>query len=381
MNLEITRHSDDFEDQIGRMARLKTANWGLDPDVFRSYVKWNYADRPESVRPIVYFASSGGETIAMRAIYETSWRVKGGAGRHQILCSGDLLILEAHRGRGIYRELTGFVMDDLANSGAGYLLSMNPTPRNAAISLSSGWKGLGEIAPMKKEFRTPGRKALELVRKIAEPHARKLLTESGVGFIRRMRKPKNSRRISSVGGKVAGLPAYVTVDTSPRPAEMAALVEATLPENKLTPLRDERFFRWRYNNPLSDYLFLYYNDGGLKGYLVLQSHVYSMEYGGSRNILELEGSDSRVKTVLLKALLSLVNSGTISIWGSMLDEAGREYLLSEGFGDDSAKGTGGSPHTVMLRPFGEGNDEVRFRGLNLLDAKSWDFIMTSMNDH
>jgi hypothetical protein len=41
-------------------------------------------------------------------------------------------------------------MDDLGRNGAGYLLSMNPTPRNAAISLSSGWKSLAEIASMKK---------------------------------------------------------------------------------------------------------------------------------------------------------------------------------------------------------------------------------------
>jgi hypothetical protein len=220
---------------------------------------------------------------------------------------------------------------------------------------------------------------MELVKMIAEPPVRKLLTESGIGSIRKMGKQKNSRRINTVQGR--DLPAGVTVDLKPRPAEMAALAEATLPENKLTPLRDETFFRWRYNNPLSEYLFLYYSDGGLKGYLVLQSHVYSMEYGGSHNILELEGIDSHVKTELLKSLLSLVNSGTISIWSNMLDEAGRDYLASAGFKDDLAKGTGEFPHTVMLRPLGKGGYEIEFNGLNLLDAISWDFIMTSMNDY
>ena len=55
MDHEILKYSDDFENHIDQIARLKTINWGLDFDVFRSYVKWNYIDRPHSKPPIIYF--------------------------------------------------------------------------------------------------------------------------------------------------------------------------------------------------------------------------------------------------------------------------------------------------------------------------------------
>jgi hypothetical protein len=142
------------------------------------------------------------------------------------------------------------------------------------------------------------------------------------------------------------------------------------------------FFRWRYNNPLSKYLFLYWYDDGLKGYLVLQSHLYSMESGGTHNIFELEAADSSIKIELIDTLISLMNSGSISTWANMLDRDSYDFLVSRGFKEDnSKKSVRYTPRTILIRPLGKDNNKVEFQGLNLLDAKSWDYKMIYLHDH
>lgn len=383
MKHEILKYSDDFENHIDQIARLKTINWGLDFDVFRSYVKWNYIDRPHSKPPIIYFVRAGEEIVAMRGAYETTWQLKGVSARFNALCSADLLILEGYRNKGIYRELADFVMEDLERMGVQHLFSFNATPLNTMISLSMGWKSIGEIKTVTKQFQTGGSKAMELAKKLAGPYARKLLRKTGIGMILNRSKRDNSQRIDMIyhnpGTK---LPPRILLDQKPKPAEMALLVNSTLPENKITLVRDEMYFRWRYNNPLSKYLFLYWYDDGLKGYLVLQSHLYSMESGGTHNIFELEAADSSIKIELIDTLISLMNSGSISTWANMLDRDSYDFLVSRGFKEDnSKKSVRYTPRSILIRPLGKDNNKVEFQGLNLLDAKSWDYKMIYLHDH
>ncbi len=175
MKHEILRYSDDFENQIDQIARLKTINWGLDFDVFRSYVKWNYIDRPHSKQPIIYFVRAGDKIVAMAGVYESTWRIKDAPAHFSALCSADLLILEGYRNRGIYKELANFVLEDLERMGAQHFFSFNATPLNAMISLSRGWKSVGQIKIMKKQFRTIESRAMTLAKKLAGPYARKII--------------------------------------------------------------------------------------------------------------------------------------------------------------------------------------------------------------
>jgi hypothetical protein len=379
MDHEILKYSDDFENHIDQIARLKTINWGLDFDVFRSYVKWNYIDRPHSKPPIIYFVRVGGEIVAMRGAYETTWQLKNASAHFSAWCSADLLILEGYRNKGIYGKMTDFVLEDLERMGAQHFFSFNATPLNAMISLSMGWKSVGQIKIMKKQFQTIESRAMTLAKKLAGPYARKLLRQTG---ILKRRNRDNSQRIDMIcHNPRTQLPPRITIDDKPKPAEMALLVNSTLSENKITQVRDEMFFRWRYNNPLSKYLFLYWYDDGLKGYLVLQSHIYSMESGGAHNIFELEATDSSIKIELLNTLISLIDSGSISTWVNMLDRDSYDFLVSKGFKEDSsAKSIKNSPRTILIRLLGKDNNKLEFQGLNLLDSTSWDYKMIYLHD-
>ena len=360
MDYTISKHTEDFESQIDQIARLKTINWGLDFEVFRSYVKWNYIDRPHS-RTIIYFVRAGEEIVAMRGVYETTWQLKSASANYNALCAADLLILKEYRKKGIYKELANFVKRDLDTMGVQYEFSFNPAPLVYMISLSMGWKSMGEIINIKKQFQTSESRVMTLAGRLAGPYARKLLRKTGVSMILKRRNRDNSQRIDMIyHNPRKQLPPSIMLDNKPKPVEMALLVNSNLPENKITLVRDEMFFRWRYNNPLSKYLFLYWYDDGLKGYLVLQSLLYSTESGGSHNIFELEAADPSIKIELLNTLISLMNSGSISTWVNMLDRDSHDFLVSRGFKEDnSAKGIE-PPRTMLIRPLGKDNDKLEF---------------------
>ena len=383
MDHVILKYSDDLQNHIDQIAKLKTLNWGLDFDVFRSYVKWNYIDRPHSKPPIIYFVRVGEEIVAMRGAYETTWQLKSASARFNALCSADFLILQEYRNKGIYKELANFVKGDLDTMSVQYEFSFNPTPLVYMISLSMGRKSIGEIKIIKKQFQSKGSNAIALAKKLAGPYARKLLRKTGINLILKRRKKDNSQRIDRIyHSPRTQLSSRILLENEPKPAEMALLVNSTLPSNKITLVRDEMYFHWRYNNPLSKYLFLYWYDDGLKGYLVLQSHLYSIESGGTHNIFELEATNSSIKIELLNSLISLMNSGSISIWANMLDQASYEFLVSQGFKDNnSAKSVKDPPRTILIRPIGKHNNKIEFQGLDLLDAKSWDLKMIYLHDH
>ncbi|MEW6144885.1 MAG: GNAT family N-acetyltransferase [Thermodesulfobacteriota bacterium] len=376
MKYTISKHSEDFEEQIDQIARLKTLNWGLDFEVFKSYVKWNYIERPHTKPPLIYFARAGDETVAMAGLYETTWQLKSAAASFNALCIADLLIRQEYRGKGIYKQLTNYYKNDLDKMGVEYIFSFNPTPLTTAISLSTGWKSIAENNIMKKQFLKRGFDAIAFARKLAGPYAGKLLRRTGIGTILRRGQKDNSQRMDTIyhSGSTQ-LPDRISLDDKPRPAEMALLVDSILPDNKITLVRDESYFHWRYNNPLSKYLFLYCYDESMKGYLVLQSFIYSPESIGSHNIFELQATDPSIKIELLNALISIVNSGSISIWASMLDKDIYDYLASQGFKESDYT------QTVMIWAINKHIHNMEFQGLNLADEKNWDLQMIYMHDH
>ena len=63
----------------------------------------------------------------------------------------------------------------------------------------------------------------------------------------------------------------ITVARVARPAAMAELVERIGSDARLRHVRDSAYFAWRFGSALSIYRFLYWEDGRLEGYLVLET--------------------------------------------------------------------------------------------------------------
>lgn len=165
------------------------------------------------------------------------------------------------------------------------------------------------------------------------------------------------------------------------PDEMASLVKKLTPNNKIILARDEKFFGWRYKNPLSSYLFVYWLDEELKGYLVAQTPLYNYHSMIDFNIVELEAVRSEIKIELLKTLISILGFRSITIWSNMLDEDCKKFLTSNGFCETSSgKSVVDYTPTVLIRTMNQPEDKTEFSGYNILDMNNWDLKMI-YSDH
>ena len=365
MNIEIVKYNSIYDDQI---CILEKENWGPDLKVNKSYLKWKYFENPYSDSPKLYLVISGGKLIALRGMYETRWQLGDSAESFIALCSSDLVIMPEYRNMGIYNELMNFSINNLHKLGYIYMFNFSASPVNFIGSLATGWKSIGRIKRMRKSSYTS-----PLIKKIVSINAiRRFIKKSGV--IKILRKITENLEISDEGYEyLKKTPPQIEIDKNPKPDEMASLVKKLNPKNKITLSRDEKYFSWRYKNPISNYLFLYWHDDGLKGYLVAQTPLYNND---TFNVVELEAVNSEIKMELLKTLLSTSSLRLIYIWSKMLDKNLHKFLLSNRFSeDDSNKGAATSPATILVRTTNQSHNRIEFQGCNLLDIDNWDLKM------
>jgi len=116
-----------------------------------------------------------------------------------------------------------------------------------------------------------------------------------------------------------------------RADEMAALI-ARLPwDGRIRHVRDRDYLAWRYRNPLHEYRFLFWDEGGLQGYLVLQRYLSTIADQGCVNIADWEAVDERVRASLLRTALQWGGFERVHTWMAGIGEPARALLREHGF--------------------------------------------------
>jgi len=373
MNYEIIRYDEKYNEQI---YDIEKEIWSPDLNVNKSYLQWKYFDNPYSGSPKLYLVLCSGKLVAFRGMYPTEWQLGDRSESFIALCAGDLIIKQSLRNKGVYRALMSFMIKDLTDSGYLYLLNFSANPVNLIGSLAMGWKSIGRIRIMRQEL-YPISMIYRLLRKNV---ISKLLR--GTKVTKLLRKTTRPIKITDRDfNNSKKLPPQIKVEKTAKPHEMASLVKKLIPKNKIMLSRNEKFFSWRYKNPLSDYLFLYWSDNGLKGYLVAQTGLYKYDYMINFNVIELEAVNYKIKEELLKALLSILGFRSITIWSNMLDKNNQKFLISKGFKEaSSAKSVVDYTSTALIYTTSEPGNKIEFRGSNLLDMNNWDLKMIYSDD-
>ena len=134
---------------------------------------------------------------------------------------------------------------------------------------------------------------------------------------------------------------HLSVERNPRPLAMAGLVERIGWDGRMRRVRDCDYFAWRFRNPRSNYRFLFWEDGGLEGYLVLRA---SVSLSPNVFIVDWEAANAEARSELLRAAIRLGGFQSLAIWSSTLPEDARAVLESLGFGPTpAATGIGEGP--------------------------------------
>ncbi len=237
-------------DQMNEVVKLLHKNLWRDREPNFSYFQWKYHDNPYASEPLGVTATHDGAVVGFRGYFATSWYLGSKDNRVIILIPGDTVVHSEHRRKGLSVAMGNLAMERFA---ARYSVFLNMT---AAKNSVPGYLRMG-FAPLENKgyYRTSS-----------------LVKDAKVIWRAVLKKRKKVGDVPLCKSKISfGDFGDIVVSKSPRPEEMSRLASGK-PEfpAKITPLQDQEFFRWRYENANRKYAFYFYRRGdAILGYLVM----------------------------------------------------------------------------------------------------------------
>jgi hypothetical protein len=207
--------------------------------------------------------------------------------------------------------------------GFPFAVSLSAGPVTYVGSLAAGWRAAGS-------YQSVWRRRTE--ESLLERVGRRLRRLPGAGRLAAALQGGGARalfsRLDRAGRRTGD---RITLARAARADEMAALV-ARLPwDGRIRHVRDRDYVAWRYRNPLHEYRFLFWDEGGLQGYLVLQRYLSTIADRGCVNIVDWEAADERVRAGLLRAALQWGGFDRVHAWTAGAGEPVRALLREHGF--------------------------------------------------
>lgn len=296
-------------DSQSALLQLQLHHWSPDLAWNEDYFRWKYLENLCPGDPCVSLVFKNDELVGTRGAYETRWWV--GGDEVVVPCAGDFVIARTHRGRGLFRHIMAGLEHDLADRGCSHVLNMSAGPATYLQSLRDGWRSIGQyemwqLGKSPSQAASVGEGPVDLRR---------------AGLFDRVDARREDASVQSHG--------RVVIDEMPRPAEMARLEAAGGTDQRVRQVRDERYWAWRFGNPLSDYRFLYWGDSELEGYAVLQASLNRESTGYA--LLEWEAADLKVKRELGLAVRRACRGTPVHVWSATWAQPELEILTDVGF--------------------------------------------------
>jgi len=371
-NYEIVKYQPDFKAQV---VELQTYLWSRNLDLNTSYFEWKYERNPYITKPLIYLAMHNGKAVGMRGFLGVQWEVGVPAQRFTSLCAEDAVIAPEHRNRGVMYKLMTSAFEDLAAKRYNYVFSLSAGLATLHTSVAMGWHGAGWAHPMRwVSWRTRLQSgALRRMRRVP-------LMSRPIDSFASSRFSRSHRSLQDVGQDQIdrirqNLPA-IRVSDSPQCAAMAALVGRVGTLGRIRHVRDAEYFQWRFQNPLSRYRFLFWEEDRLEGYLVLQEYTSEAADHGVVNIVDWEASNATIQASLLQAAFAFAKGGRLVVWSASLPPKTITLLKRHGFRSDKTP-RGLVPPAILVRTVRRDQlkDEWVLAGRPLLDLASWDLRM------
>ena len=372
MEYEIVKYCPEFKKQV---VQLQTYLWSSDVALNAAYLEWKYEHNPYMKAPFIHLAVSEGQVIGMRGLYGAKWQIGCPSQTFVGPCAGDLVIAPAHRNRGLVTKIMQAAADDLADSGYVYVFNLSAGLATQLGSLTTGWRSAGPVETVWfRSLRTRGREYTSHLRFVRRFANRLLVPSSAKKQPFYFLDGKSTQRRCEAGS-------YVSVEPAPRPEAMAELVERVGSDGRLRQVRDQEYFAWRFQSPLSRYRFLFWGDATLEGYLVLQTYVH----GKGISIVDWEATNIKVRADLLQTAMQWGKFDELTIWTATLPAEVKTLLRNAGFrilGKTESIGRAYSVSaprpTVLLRAVRQDmlkETDWLMAQRRLLDLDNWDLRM------
>jgi hypothetical protein len=390
---EIVTYQPEFREQV---LELQRHLWSPDARVNSAYLKWKYERSPYRDLSLITLALQGGKVVGMRGIFGAKWEMGTPSRTFMAPTAGDTVIAPEHRKSGLFMRILEAATEGVAarlreartkccseEEGSGYVFNLGANLATQLASLQTGWRSLGNL-----EQATWGRAAPSQIR------STQVAPAASVGVAASGAEPFRHRIGSRWGGtqregRFAALDSsaasptrrnqHLLVERAPRPAAMAELVQRIGGDGRLRHVRDEEFFAWRFQNPLSLYRFLVWVEDRMEGYLILQAPT--MRDDPNFHIVDWEAADDRIRGELLGVAIAMGNFPALNVWSVSLPAPVKALLRRTGFRTPPWPGSIGRAYrAASYRPTLLVKSLDRQRPLrdwvladrSLLDIENWD---------
>ncbi len=346
MNYEVVKYTPEFKDHVAKLIRhLQSPDVTLNAE----YLDWKYGRNPYVDSRLIYVALHRGQVVGMRGIWGAKWQIGHPCQTLVAPCAGDLVIDPAHRNHGVYTKIMKAALKDLAAREYTYVFNLSASPATYLGSLMAGWRSAGALQTAR--WRSKQGTTYRLLHRYI---SRLSVLSSG-----KNRGPFYSLDRNGVLHRGEG-DSHVNVERNPRLEVMAELVERIGNDGRIRHVRDQQYFAWRFQSPLSAYRFLYWQGARLEGYLVLRTSVYPHRFGEGVSIVDWEATNLQIRADLLQAAVLWGNFSQLTIWSETLPVEVKRVLQGTGFElSNDAKSLGysyraGANRTgVLVRPVRE----------------------------
>ena len=373
-NYTIANYRPEFKRQV---AELQKHLWSPSLELNTAYLEWKYERNPYTDEPLIYLAMYDGKVVAMRGLFGARWEIGSPSNTVPGYCAEDLVIAPEHRNRGLVTKIMKIALKDLETRGYSHAFSMSAAAVTMIASLAMGWRNVGSMKPMRRQ---PG-KAPFLFRSQRYIRGRHLVRQYSHRSPLRQWEERNrpfsylDRKRSRLGWEVSPC---ISLQNEPRPESMAELVKQIGCDGRIRHVRDQAYFAWRFRNPLSRYRFLFWEEAGLKGYLVLQEYVTPYLSKTRVNIVDWEAANTHIRGELLRAAVGCCGLFHMEIWSATLDNEKKDLLRDAEFHPvDESKGMAQHQVCLLVRP---ARDDIRdtdweIANVSLLEMGNWDVRM------
>ncbi|UCG12314.1 MAG: hypothetical protein JSU72_17735 [Deltaproteobacteria bacterium] len=359
-------------DLHGQVCQLQKHLWGSPTKLNPAYLDWKHLRNPYIPEPLIYLALYEGHVVGMRAMFGACWEAGEYTDKSMLPCAADTVIEPDYRDRGLFQELSDYVMDDLRRQNYRQILNFSSSHANYVVSvLTMGWRPMGSSEALIRAV-----PSISTLIKMIELTSRfKIASKVQAVSRKAIRKARVAARINAFAhldrnANVQGHP--VKLSREPKPEMMADLIQRLGGDGRIRHVRDQTYFSWRFGNPRASYRFLYWGDRDLDGYMILQNTV-----GDPRiNIVDWEGASLEIRASLLEAAVAWGHFGIVCTWGTTLFASVIEILQQAGFTADNI--TTDAPNRsgqFMLKELGTNETSGTLGGRQLLDHGHWDLRM------
>jgi hypothetical protein len=334
-NIEILSYRPEFKQGI---IELQKYLWGEDLLKNQRYFEWKHENNPYSAEPMVYVCLSAGRVVGTTAFIGAKWQFGDPPQLVDVPLACDSVFHPDFRNKGLFRKLNQLSIDDISRKGYQYSFAFSAAPITHYSFLLMGWRNLGKIrqarwhTPPVSENAVTENAVRRLARKL--PVLRKSYRYIKQAFIRKDPiEKKRSNIFDNLDNRnlsiINQISPCIFVEKGPLPEEMATLVKQNNKDSRVRHIRDGDYFSWRYQNPFSDYRFLYWKDTILEGYLVLRAST--IRSSSTIQIVDWEATRPEVQDDLFKAVVRLGNLKEIKIWAETYSKNTLEELSKYGF--------------------------------------------------